>query len=99
MQCSFVVSNWNLYPKTWWFIGYPNMPPIEEDINWKEKLTLVTKSSCMNNNCFIYGKITTNKPSMSGKMEGSSSPELIIFTIYIPSKFPPFDFLDILPKF
>ena len=45
MQGSFVASYWNLYPKTWWLIGYPNMPPIKEGINWKDKLTLVTKDN------------------------------------------------------
>ena len=45
MQGSFVASDWNLYPKTWWLIGQPNMPPIEEAINWKDKLTLLTKNN------------------------------------------------------
>ena len=45
MQGSFVALDWNLYPKTWWLIGQKNMEPIEEEINWKYKLPLVTKDN------------------------------------------------------
>ena len=79
-------------------MGYPN-----NSLNLSNNLDQLLKDICLLtfNSKFIGLRDplnVSNNSSMLGNTEGSYSLEIILFTIYIPSKFPPFDFLDLLPK-